>query len=89
MVAIRRMRPPQRGHASTSATESAVRELFERHGSVANATIPVDRDSGRLRGFGFIEMLPEDAAKAIAALDGADFGGRDLRVNEARERPGR
>ena len=77
------------GNLPFSATESSVRELFERHGPVASVTLPTDRDTGRVRGFGFVEMDDMDAPKAIAALNGEDFGGRDLRVNQARERTAR
>jgi hypothetical protein len=50
-------------------------------------TLPVDRDTGRPRGFGFVEMVQEDAARAIQALNGYSMGGRPLRVNEAQDRP--
>ena len=69
-----------------SASESEVTELFSSHGNVLNVSLPTDRETGRPRGFGFVEMEDGDAVNAIEALDGTNFGGRDLRVNEARER---
>jgi RNA recognition motif. (a.k.a. RRM, RBD, or RNP domain) len=66
------------GNLPFSATESELRELFERHGAVASVALPVDRETGRVRGFGFVE--------SIAALNGEELGGRDLRVNEGRPR---
>ncbi len=74
------------GNLPYSATEEELQALFEQHGEVISCALPIDRDTGRPRGFGFIEMSNEDAAKAIQALDGRDFGGRTLRVNEARPR---
>jgi RNA recognition motif-containing protein len=73
------------GNLSFSMTESELRSLFEPHGSIENATIATDRDTGRSRGFGFVSM-PDDqeAEKAMAALNGKDLGGRALTVNEAR-----
>jgi cold-inducible RNA-binding protein len=76
------------GNLPYSASESEVEQLFAEHGEVLRCSLPIDRDSGRPRGFGFVEMATEDARKAIAALDGMDFGGRDLRVNEAKPRGG-
>ena len=61
--------------------------MFSRYGEVARAQVVTDRDTGRSRGFGFVEMpSAEEADKAIEALDGADAGGRKLTVNKARER---
>ncbi len=77
------------GNLSYTTTEDELEELFTPYGDVMSCTIPADRESGRTRGFGFVEMSEEDAAKAIEALDGQDFGGRDLRVNEARPREDR
>jgi cold-inducible RNA-binding protein len=73
------------GNFSFSTTEADLRQWFEPHGAVESATVVTDRDTGRSRGFGFVEM-PNDteAAAAIAALNGADGGGRTLTVNEAR-----
>jgi RNA recognition motif-containing protein len=74
------------GNLPFSATETEIRELFEQHGPVHSVTLITDRDTGRPRGFGFVEMDEEQASSAISALDGVDFGGRNIRVNEARER---
>ena len=64
-----------------------LRELFGNHGDVTDAAVMEDRFTGQSRGFGFVEMSnPEEAQAAIAALNGAAFGGRTLTVNEARER---
>ncbi len=64
--------------------------LFEQHGEVVSAKIATDRDTGRSRGFGFIEMGSEEEARAaIEALNGQDFGGRPLAVREAEDRPRR
>ena len=75
------------GNLSFSATEDEVRALFEEHGEVASVALIMDRETGRPRGFGFVEM--ENADAAMQALDGTDFGGRTLRVNEARSRDDR
>ena len=80
------------GNLPWSATETELTEMFSKFGSVTSSTILTDRETGRSRGFGFLEMSEaEDADKAIQALDGTDMGGRALRVNEAeqRERGGR
>ena len=74
------------GNLPFSATEADLRELFEQHGTVDSVNVITDRDTGRARGFGFVEMDEAGAAKAMQALDGRDFSGRDLRVNEAKER---
>lgn len=74
------------GNLPFRATESEVRELFESHGAVHSVTLITDRDTGRPRGFGFVEMDEEAADSAVSALDGTDFGGRSVRVNVARER---
>jgi RNA recognition motif-containing protein len=74
------------GNLPFSATEADLRELFEQHGTVDSVNVITDRDTGRARGFGFVEMDEAGAAKAMQALDGRDFSGRDLRVNEANER---
>lgn len=78
------------GNLPFSATEHEVRELFEEHGSVSSVSLITDRDTGRPRGFGFVEMEDDDAADdAIEALDRQQFGGRTLTVNEARPRESR
>jgi len=71
------------GNLSFEATESDLKELFERTGSVETVRIVTDRDTGRSRGFGFVEMQ-EGGDKAIAEMNGKDFQGRALTVNEAR-----
>lgn len=77
------------GNLPFSATDEQLRELFEQHGAVDSAQVVMDRATGRSRGFGFVEM-PDDAAReAQQALNGKDFGGRTLNVDEARERPRR
>ena len=77
------------GNLSFQTTESEVAELFGQFGTVVSCALPNDRETGRPRGFGFVEMADEDAKKAIASLDGKDFGGRSLRVNEAQPRESR
>ena len=78
------------GNLSYSVDSSALEQLFSPHGTVESAQIINDRDTGRPRGFGFIEMPSADAAKAMQALNGKDFEGRALKVNEAqaKERSG-
>ena len=75
------------GNLPFSADEASVRTLFSQHGTVESVSLPVDRDTGRPRGFGFVEMPQEDAARAIQSLNGYSMGGRPLRVNEAQDRP--
>lgn len=73
------------GNLSFDATEEELRQLFEPHGTVESASLATDRDTGRSRGFGFVEMTNErEAESAIAALNGSQVGGRSLIVNEAR-----
>ena len=74
------------GNLPFSTNDDEVKGLFEAYGTVNSVNLITDRDTGRLRGFGFVEMEDADAAKAIESLDGQDFGGRSLKVNEARER---
>jgi len=74
------------GNLPFSATEDETRELFAEHGAVNSVKLIIDRDTGRPRGFGFVEMEDGDADTAIEALDGTEFGGRNLRINEARQR---
>jgi RNA recognition motif-containing protein len=74
------------GNLPFSATDAEIRELFEQHGKVDSVTIINDRETGRPRGFGFVDMPSDDAQKAIAGLNGFAMNGRQLRVNEARER---
>ena len=78
------------GNLNFSATEDAVRRLFERYGAVSSARIMTDRDTGRSRGFAFVEMENEtEADQAISALNGYTLDGRALNVNEARPKPDR
>ena len=76
------------GNLPFSATEDEVRELFEVHGTVSAVDLINDRETGRPRGFGFVEMEDQEAEAAISALDGKELDGRNLRVNVARERGG-
>src|SRR5690606_28366052 len=71
-----------------SATEEEVQELFAPYGEVQSVKLISDRETGKPRGFGFVEMSQADAEEAIDALNGAAFGGRKLQVNEAREKKG-
>jgi RNA recognition motif-containing protein len=78
------------GNLDFNVTEEAVRSLFEAHGAVNSARIMTDRDTGRSRGFAFVEMENEsEADQAIAALNGYTLEGRALNVNEARPKPDR
>ena len=73
------------GNLSFNTAEAELRSMFEPYGSVESALIVTDRNTGRSRGFGFVEMADNGAAdQAIAALNGKDVGGRTLTVNEAR-----
>jgi len=73
------------GNLSFTATEDAVRALFEAHGTVERVSIITDRDTGKPRGFAFVEMTNDsEADRAIAALNGSDLDGRTLNINEAR-----
>src|SRR6476469_3241007 len=73
------------GNLPHSTTEAELRSLFEAHGKVERVSIVTDRDTGRSRGFAFVEMTdPSEADKATAALTGTELGGRALKVNEAR-----
>lgn len=76
------------GNLPFSATEADVRALFEAHGAVQSVALINDRETGRPRGFGFVEMSSADAQRAIQSLNGKDMGGRPLRINEAQERQG-
>jgi cold-inducible RNA-binding protein len=76
------------GNLSFNTSEAQLRELFEQHGEVTSASLVMDRDTGRPRGFGFVEMADNAAAQAaITALNGQNVDGRDLTVNEAKPRP--
>ena len=74
------------GNLSYQTTENDLADLFGQLGEVASANIITDRDTGRSKGFGFVEMGSEDADKAIAQLNGSELDGRALTVNEARPR---
>ena len=74
------------GNLSYAATESSLQSLFAPFGEVLSAKVMSDRDTGRSRGFGFVEMEAADAKNAISALDGKEVDGRKLRVNEAEKR---
>ena len=78
------------GNLSFRTTETELTELFKGYGEVTRVHLGKDRETGRARGFAFVEM-PNDAeaAKAIAGLDGKEFGGRNLKVNEARPKADR
>ena len=77
------------GNLPFTATEADVRSLFEKHGTVQSVKLVNDRETGRPRGFGFVEMPSTDAQTAIQHMNGFSMGGRPLRVNEAREREAR
>jgi RNA recognition motif-containing protein len=74
------------GNLPFSATEDDVRSMFEEYGTVHSVDLMYDRESGRPRGFGFVDMDDSGAPAAIEALDGLMYGGRNLRINEARPR---
>ena len=75
------------GNLPFSATEDAVRTLFAAHGTVEKVSMINDRETGRPRGFGFVEMSGADASRAMQALNGTDFDGRALKINEAQDKP--
>jgi RNA recognition motif-containing protein len=74
------------GNLPFSATEETVRALFTPHGTVESISLITDRDTGQARGFGFVEMSNADASRAMQALNGQDFGGRALKINEAQDK---
>ncbi len=74
------------GNLPFDSNEDDIRELFQQFGTVDAVKLITDRDTGRPRGFAFVEMPDEDAEAAVRELDGKDFNGRGLRVNEARQR---
>jgi RNA recognition motif-containing protein len=75
------------GNLPFSATEESVRALFAQHGAVESVALINDRETGRPRGFGFVEMPRNDAARAIQNLNGQEMDGRALKVNEAQDKP--
>jgi RNA recognition motif-containing protein len=74
------------GNLPFTATEDSVRALFTPHGTVEKISLISDRETGRPRGFGFVEMSNADASRAMQALNGQDFDGRALKINEAQDR---
>jgi cold-inducible RNA-binding protein len=74
------------GNLPFSATEEAVKALFSKHGTVEKVSLITDRDTGRPRGFGFVEMSNADASRAMQALNGTDLDGRSLKINEAQDK---
>jgi cold-inducible RNA-binding protein len=77
------------GNLSYGTSDDSLRQLFEAHGSVTSAQVIMDRETGRSKGFGFVEMGSDQQAQAaIAALNGQEIDGRNLTVNEARPREG-
>ena len=74
------------GNLPFSATQSELEDLFGAHGTVESVALITDRETGRPRGFGFVEMDTDGATAAIQALNGQEMGGRTLRVNEAQPR---
>jgi RNA recognition motif-containing protein len=74
------------GNLPFTATEDSVRALFAPHGAVESLALITDRETGNPRGFGFVEVANADAARAMQALNGADFDGRPLRINEAQSK---
>src|SRR5271155_2330446 len=78
------------GNLTYEVTDSALRQMFEAHGTVQSAQVIMDRDTGRSKGFGFVEMgSDQEAQAAIAAMSGKEFDGRALKVNEAKPREDR
>ena len=78
------------GNLPYSTTDQELQDLFANHGNVQSASVVTDRYTGRSRGFGFVEMeSAEEAQQAISALNGTDYGGRNLVVNEARPKESR
>ena len=75
------------GNLPFSTTDAELRTLFSEHGTVESVSLPTDRDTGRPRGFAFVEMNQADAARAIQSLNGKDLEGRALRVNPAEDKP--
>ena len=75
------------GNLPFTATDDTVRALFTQHGVVDSVALISDRETGRPRGFGFVEMPRSDAARAIQNLNGQDMDGRALKVNQAQDKP--
>jgi len=77
------------GNLPFTTTNESITQLFAQHGQVHSVALITDRETGRPRGFGFVEMEDAEATAAIAALDGRSLEGRNLSVNMAKDRPGR
>ena len=78
------------GNLSYEVTQDGLSEIFKEYGTVKRVQLPTDRETGKVRGFGFVEMESEaEEAKAIEALDGAEWMGRDLKVNKAKPKEDR
>ncbi len=78
------------GNLSYEVTENELNSVFAEYGTVKRVTLPTDRETGRIRGFGFVELGTDDEEQsAIADLDGAEWMGRDMKVNKARPREDR
>jgi RNA recognition motif-containing protein len=76
------------GNMSYNTSEDTLRQLFAQYGEVASVNVITDRYTGRAKGFGFVEMATDDAARAaMAALNGREVDGRQLKVNEANDKP--
>lgn len=75
------------GNLPFTITEENIRSLFEPHGKVEKIALITDRETGKPRGFAFVELANADAARAMQALNGTTFGGRALKVNEAQDKP--
>lgn len=76
------------GNLPWSVDDQELEDMFTQYGTVHSARVILERDTGRSRGFGFVEMDDSDADEAMNGLDGTDVGGRDLRVNEANDKKG-
>ena len=74
------------GNLPFTTTEDSIRDLFASHGAVEKVSLITDRDTGQPRGFAFVEMSNADASRATQALNGKDFGGRPLKINEAQDK---
>lgn len=74
------------GNLPFSTTEEEVTEIFSAYGEIESLKMIMDRETGRFRGFGFVEMSDDSADNAISNLNGQEFNGRTLKINEARER---
>jgi RNA recognition motif-containing protein len=75
------------GNLSFNSTEDSIRTQFANFGEVINVNLITDRETGRLRGFGFVEMDDEGAKAAIQGMNGKELDGRNLKVNEAEDKP--